>query len=113
MGHSFLQRWGTVDIRACLLPAIMRAERRLSVGMSEPDAGSDAAALRTYAEDKGDTFVVNGQKMWCTGAGLPGTEIVCYVRTDRDAPKHAGMSVLLLDPTAPGVEVRKIETLAR
>ena len=81
--------------------------------MSEPDAGSDAAALRTFAKDKGDSFVVNGQKMWCTGAGLPGTDIVLYVRTNRDAAKHRGLSVLLLDPHAPGVELRKIETLAR
>ena len=113
MGALVIQRWGTDDMRAILLPAIMRAERRLSIGMSEPDAGSDAAALRTFAEDKGDAFVVNGQKMWCTGAGLPGTQIVCYVRTDRDAPKHRGLSVLLIDPTQPGVELRKIDTLAR
>jgi alkylation response protein AidB-like acyl-CoA dehydrogenase len=91
----------------------MAGEARLSMGISEPDSGSDAAALRTYAEDKGDHFEVTGQKMWCTGAGLPGTQIVCYVRTDRESPKHAGLSVLLLDPTAPGVELRKIDTLAR
>ena len=69
--------------------------------------------MSTFAEDKGDRFVVTGQKLWCTGAGLPDTRIVCYVRTDRDAPKHRGLSVLLLDPTSPGVELRKIDTLAR
>lgn len=108
-----VHEWGTGAMRRELLPSVMRAERRLSMAMSEPDSGSDAASLRTYAADKGDCFVVNGQKMWCTGAGLPGTSIVCYVRTDRDAPKHAGLSVLLLDPSSPGVELRKIETLAR
>lgn len=113
MGALVIQRWGTDEIRADLLPAVMSAQTRLSIGMSEPDAGSDAASLRTFAEDKGDRFVVNGQKMWCTGAGLPATQIVCYVRTDRDAPKHKGLSVLLIDPTSPGVELRKIETLAR
>jgi len=113
MGGLLIQQWGTDDMRRELLPAVMRAERRLSIGMSEPDAGSDAAALRTFAEDKGDSFVVNGQKMWCTGAGLPGTDIVLYVRTNRDAVKHHGLSVLLLDPHAPGVELRKIDTLAR
>jgi len=113
MGGLVLDRWGTTEQQACYLPALMRGETRLSIGMSEPDAGSDAAALRTFAEDTGDAFVVNGQKMWCTGAGLPGTQILCYVRTNRDAPKHRGLSVLLVDPSAPGVELRRIDTLAR
>jgi alkylation response protein AidB-like acyl-CoA dehydrogenase len=113
MGGLIIHRWGTEAMRHDLLPAVMRAEQRLSIGMSEPDAGSDAAALRTFAEDKGDCFVVNGQKMWCTGAGLPDTQILLYVRTNREAPKHSGLSVLLLDPSSPGVELRKIGTLAR
>jgi alkylation response protein AidB-like acyl-CoA dehydrogenase len=108
-----LQRFGSDEMRERLLPAVMAGDARLSIAISEPDAGSDAAALRTFAHDEGDRFRVTGQKMWCTGAGLPGTKIVCYVRTDRDAPKHKGLSVLLIDPTAPGVELRKIPTLAR
>ena len=51
--------------------------------------------------------------MWCTGAGLPDTTILMYVRTDRDAPKHRGLSALLVDPEAPGVTLRRIPTLAR
>jgi alkylation response protein AidB-like acyl-CoA dehydrogenase len=113
MGGLFVERWGTDEQRHSVLPPLMRGETRLSIGMSEPDAGSDTAALRTFADDKGDHFVVNGQKMWCTGAGLPGTQILCYVRTDRDAPKHAGLSVLLVDPSSFGVELRRIPTLAR
>ena len=108
-----LQEFAPDALRHELLPAVMAGTARLSISISEPDAGSDAAALRTYAEDRGDHFVVSGQKMWCTGAGLPGTKIVCYVRTDRDVPKHEGLSVLLIDPARPGVELRKIETLAR
>jgi alkylation response protein AidB-like acyl-CoA dehydrogenase len=108
-----LHQFGPEAMKRRLLPAVMAGDARLSIAISEPDAGSDAAAMRTFAEDKGDRFVLDGQKMWCTGAGLPGTQIVCYVRTDRDAPKHEGLSVLLLDPTAPGVELRKIDTLAR
>ena len=96
-----------------ILPKVMAGDARLSIAISEPDAGSDAASMRTFATDEGDRFVLHGQKMWCTGAGLPGTKIVCYVRTDRDAPKHHGLSVLLVDPAGPGVEVRKIDTLAR
>jgi alkylation response protein AidB-like acyl-CoA dehydrogenase len=108
-----LRRFGPAAMRRDVLPAVMAGDARLSIAISEPDAGSDAAAMRTFAEDKGDRFVLHGQKMWCTGAGLPGTKIVCYVRTDRDAPKHQGLSVLLLDPTSPGVELRRIDTLAR
>jgi alkylation response protein AidB-like acyl-CoA dehydrogenase len=99
--------------RRALFPKVMTGDARLSIAISEPDAGSDAAALRTTAVDKGDTFVVNGQKMWCTGAGLPGTSIVCYVRTDPDAPKHRGLSVLLVDAASDGVELHRIDTLAR
>ena len=108
-----LAQFGPETMRRDLLPSVMAGDTRLSIAISEPDAGSDAAAMRTFAEDKGDRFVLQGQKMWCTGAGLPGTKIVCYVRTDRDAPKHQGLSVLLLDPASPGVELRKIDTLAR
>jgi alkylation response protein AidB-like acyl-CoA dehydrogenase len=108
-----VQEFGTDTMKRELLPSVFAGDARLSIAISEPDAGSDAASLSTFAEDKGDRFVVNGQKMWCTGAGLPGTKIVCYVRTDRDAPKHKGLSVVLLDPRAPGVELRKIDTLAR
>jgi alkylation response protein AidB-like acyl-CoA dehydrogenase len=108
-----LQQFAPERLRSELLPAVIAGDARLSIAISEPDAGSDAASMRTFAEDRGDHFTVTGQKMWCTGAGLPGTKIVCYVRTDRDTPKHQGLSVLLLDPTTPGVELRKIETLAR
>jgi alkylation response protein AidB-like acyl-CoA dehydrogenase len=108
-----LFKWGTAEQRRTLLGRVIRGERRLATGISEPDAGSDAASLRTTAVDCGDHFVVNGQKMWCTGAGLPGTDILLYVRTDGAAPKHQGISVLLLDPTSDGVELRRIPTLAR
>ena len=108
-----IHEWGTDEQRARLAPEITSGRRNYAVAISEPDAGSDAAALRTNAEDHGDHFVVNGQKMWCTGAGLPDTTILMYVRTDRDAPKHRGISVLLVDPEANGVTLRKIPTLAR
>jgi alkylation response protein AidB-like acyl-CoA dehydrogenase len=106
-------KFGSDETRTLLVPRLISARSRLAIGISEPDAGSDAASLRTHAEDNGDHFVVNGQKMWCTGAGLPDTSILCYVRTDREASKHAGLSALLIDPTTPGVELRQIGTLAR
>jgi alkylation response protein AidB-like acyl-CoA dehydrogenase len=81
--------------------------------MSEPDAGSDVASLRTTAVLDGDHFVVNGTKMWCTGAGLPNVVIAMYVRTDSTVEKHRGLSLVLLDPTSDGVEIRRTPTLAR
>lgn len=105
--------FGRDDQRRTLVPELARGARNYAVGISEPDAGSDAAALRSTAVVHDDHFVVNGQKMWCTGAGLPDTTILMYVRTDPEAPKHRGLSALLVDPAAPGVELRRIPTLAR
>jgi alkylation response protein AidB-like acyl-CoA dehydrogenase len=108
-----LFEFGDERQRRELVPAVARGVRNYAVGISEPDAGSDAAALRTTAAVSDDQFVVNGQKMWCTGAGLPDTTILMYVRTDPEAPKHRGISALLVDPASPGVELRRIPTLAR
>ena len=105
--------FGDEDQKRALVPQLVRGQRNYAVAISEPDAGSDAAALRTTADLRDDHFVVNGQKMWCTGAGLPDTTILMYVRTDPDAPKHRGISALLVDPSAPGVTLRRIPTLAR
>ena len=105
--------WGTDAQRAFIREQVMTGRQRLAVAVSEPDSGSDAAALRTFAQDRGDHFLVNGQKMWCTGAGLPDTTIATYVRTGPREPKHEGISLLLIDPQADGVEVRRTPTLAR
>ena len=113
MAGLVIDRFGSDQMRDSLLPKLISADARLAIGMSEPDAGSDLASLRTFAQDRGDHFVVNGQKMWCTGAGLPATSILCYVRTDRDAPKHHGLSAMLIDPRSSGVVLRRIDTLAR
>ena len=105
--------WGSDAQRAFIREQVMTGRQRLAVAVSEPDSGSDAAALRTTALDRGDYFLVNGQKMWCTGAGLPDTTIATYVRTGPREPKHEGISLLLIDPQADGVEVRRTPTLAR
>ena len=105
--------WGSAAQRAFIREHVMTGRQRLAVAVSEPDSGSDAAALRTTAQDRGDHFLVNGQKMWCTGAGLPDTTIATYVRTGPREPKHEGISLLLIDPLAGGVEVRRTPTLAR
>ena len=106
-------RWGSTAQRAFIREQVMTGRHRLAVGLSEPDTGSDAAALRTSAVDKGDHFLVNGQKAWCTGGGLPDTTIATYVRTGPREPKHGGISLLLIDPTGEGIEVKRTPTLAR
>lgn len=108
-----IYKWGDDAMKERHREGMLSGRQRFVVAMSEPDAGSDTASLRTTAELRGDHFVVNGEKMWCTGAGLPGALVAMYVRTDPAAPKHAGLSLLLVDPRADGVEVRRTPTLAR
>jgi acyl-CoA dehydrogenase len=88
------------------LPKIARGEIRWCQGYSEPNAGSDLAALATRAEDRGDHFVVNGQKIWTSYADLADW-IFCLVRTD-SAKKHTGISFVLFDMATPGVSTRPI-----
>lgn len=106
-------KWGTDVQREHIRDVILTAEGRYAVALSEPDTGSDAAALRASAVDKGDHYVVNGQKMWCTGAGLPGTTLMTYVRTSKGDRKHHGLTLLLIDAQSEGVEIRRTPTLAR
>ncbi len=87
------------------LPAIRRGERFFALGYSEPEAGSDLAALRTRAVRDGDDWVVNGQKLWSTG-GDKAEYMWLAVRTDPEAKKHAGISVLMVDLHSPGVTIR-------
>ncbi|MDT5080272.1 MAG: hypothetical protein QOJ80_4909, partial [Mycobacterium sp.] len=82
-----------------------------ALGMSEPGAGSDLASLRTRAVRDGDDFVVNGQKVWTSGAH-DADVILVFVRTDPDAPKHQGISVLLIPTDLPGVTCRPFASAA-
>jgi alkylation response protein AidB-like acyl-CoA dehydrogenase len=106
-------RWGSEQQRKQISDTLFTGDSRYAVAISEPDTGSDAAALRCSAIDAGDHFVVNGQKMWCTGAGLPGTVMMTYVRTAKGDRKHDGISLLLIPADAPGVQLRQAPTLAR
>ena len=106
-------KFGSNEQRDRYRAGLLGGEYRIAVAISEPDAGSDAASLRCSAVDRGDHFVLNGQKAWCTGAGLPGALIAMYVRTDAEVPKHRGISLMLLPNDAPGLEIRRTPTLAR
>jgi alkylation response protein AidB-like acyl-CoA dehydrogenase len=102
--------YGTDDQKARFALPTLRAEISWCLGMSEPNAGSDLAGLRTRAELHGDHFVVNGQKVWTSGAH-DADYCFCFVRTDPDADKHAGISVLVIDMRSQGIETRPIAEL--
>lgn len=95
------------EAQRSMAPAAIRGDTVWCVGMSEPDAGSDLANLSTRAVDDGDSFVVNGQKVW-TSYAMVASKCFCFVRTDVDVPKHKGISVILVDLDIPGVEVRPL-----
>ena len=89
---------------------VLKGEKTASLGMSEPSAGSDLASLRTRAVRAGDHFVVNGQKVWTSGAH-DADFLLTFVRTDPDAPKHKGISVLLIPTDLPGVVCRPFASI--
>ncbi|MEU6352576.1 acyl-CoA dehydrogenase family protein [Streptomyces sp. NPDC047072] len=100
-----LLSFGTEEQKHRWAVRILRAEITAALGMSEPGAGSDLASLRTRAELDGDHFTVNGQKVWTSGAH-DADVLLTFVRTDPDAPKHQGISVLLIPTDTPGVTRR-------
>ncbi|MDP6374916.1 MAG: acyl-CoA dehydrogenase family protein [Pseudomonadales bacterium] len=110
IGPTLLEH-GTEDQKARHLPPIARGEVHWCQGYSEPSAGSDLASLRTRAEDNGDHFVINGQKIWTSGAQFADW-MFALVRTDPDVPKHEGISFVLLTMDQPGVTVKTIRLIS-
>ena len=101
---------GTEEQKRWLVPPSVRGEMTWCQGYSEPGSGSDLASLSTRAEVDGDDFVINGQKIWTSGA-QHADMMFCLVRTEPDAPKHQGISYLVFSMDTPGIEVRPLVTM--
>ena len=99
--------WGTEEQKKKHVPKILSADELWCQGYSEPGAGSDVAGLQTRAVEEGDYFIVNGQKVWTSDAHHADMCIL-LVRTDPEAPKHKGISYILVDMHSPGVTVRPL-----
>jgi alkylation response protein AidB-like acyl-CoA dehydrogenase len=95
------------------VPQILSGKKRMAISISEPDAGSDVGAIRTVAKRDGDGWIINGQKLWSTGAGARDAVINVYLKTDPKANYREGMSLFLVDNDTPGLECRKLDMLGR
>lgn len=107
-----IMRFGTASQQQRFLPPMAHGEVIWCQGFSEPDAGSDLASLRTRALREEGRFLVSGQKIWTSYADAPADWCLLLARTDPGAPKHRGISVLLVDMRSPGIVVRPIPTMA-
>lgn len=110
MGPS-IYTYGTDRQKAEFLGGMLSGEATWCIGMSEPDAGSDLAALKTSAARDGDHYVVNGQKIWTTGAHFSDYAIL-VLRTDPNVPKHKGLTYFFVDMKSPGIEVKPIKQIS-
>jgi len=106
-------KYGTAEQKEKYLPEYLKGNVRFCVSISEPQSGSDAASARTRAVRDGDHYVINGLKQWCSGSSAEGAVICMLLRTDPDAEKRKGLSCILVPNDAPGLELRKLKTLAR
>jgi len=108
-----LIHYGSAEQIQQFIPRFLDGSVSFCVAISEPEAGSDAAATSTRAVRDGDHYVLTGLKQWCSGSSAPGAHIFTLVRTDPTADKHAGLSVILTPNDLPNMELRKLKTLAR
>lgn len=102
---------GTESLRSQLLPGICRGETYFCIAISEPDAGSDVAAISMRAEKEGDRWILNGRKIWTTGAHVA-HHIFAIVRTSRETDRHSGLTQFIISTDSPGLSVRPIEDMS-
>jgi alkylation response protein AidB-like acyl-CoA dehydrogenase len=106
-----IDKAGSDRLKADVLPRVLRGEAMIALGMTEPDAGSDVAAITTRARRDGDDWIVDGQKMFTTNAHI--TDFVfLLVRTSHDKPRHKGLTTFLLPMDLPGIETQAVHTLS-
>ena len=106
-----IMRAGTEDQKKFFIPRLVKGEVTFALGYSEPSGGTDLASLKTRAEVDGDDYVINGQKMFTSGAHHS-THIYLMARTDPESPKHKGISIFLIPMDTPGITVRPLWTLS-
>ena len=106
-----IMRYGTAEQKAFYLPRIAAGELHFSIGYSEPEAGTDLASLRTRAVRDGDSYVINGQKMW-TSIIHQADYVWLACRTDPDAPRHKGLSIIIVPATADGFSWTPVPTMS-
>lgn len=106
-----LLKYGSEELKRQHLPPIVRGEIRWAQGYSEPNAGSDLASLQASLVDHGDYYILNGSKIW-TSYGDLGDWMFCLVRSDRDGPKHGGISLVLFDLASKGVSTKTIRLIS-
>lgn len=106
-----IQRHGTPEQKRRYLQPFLKGEAKFSISISEPDAGSDAASARSTARLEGDEWVLNGNKVWCSGAHLPNATIAILARTSQE--RYDGFSMFLVPNTTPGLDIKKMDTIVR
>ena len=102
---------GTKEQQEKYIPSFLKGDQRFAISISEPNAGSDAAAASTKAVLDGDHWVINGAKMWCSGAHHKNTTIVLMARTSQE--RYDGLTTILVPNDTPGLEIRKLDTIVR
>lgn len=112
-GVMIISQSGSDELKQEILPAVCAGDIKLSFSLTEPQSGTDAASLQTRATKDGDDWILNGQKLFSTGAQHKDNMMVVAARTDPDAPKHQGISLFLVPNDAPGVTVNKLRTIGR
>src|SRR5262245_54618822 len=111
MVASVIRAVGSDELKAAILPRFLRGEITIALGMTEPEVGSDVGGVRTRARRDGDRWVVDGQKMFTTNAHIA-DYVFLLTRTSPDKPKHAGLTMFLVELDQPGVEVQAVYTLS-
>ena len=106
-------KYGSPEQKKQYVLPFMRGEIRIPVSISEPNAGSDAANTQTRGERVGDDYIINGQKIWCSGASNKGAVILMLVKTEKTEDKRKGLSVFIIPNTTPGLDIRPLPTLPR